>query len=129
MLAPKLIVPLDVRRLGDRPCLLDRGSFSSAPRALLFREGAISDDRFALNAAKPAQGEMIALPRDGDGAVRAAAAFFGLALGDDFDKEDIGFRRSGPRKLSRAIEVGILRLRSFGADGELEIVGGLTVDL
>jgi hypothetical protein len=45
-----------------------------------------------VDAAKPCQGETIALPRDSNGAVRAAATFFGSALGDNFDKKDIGFR-------------------------------------
>jgi hypothetical protein len=84
---------------------------------LLFREGAGSDDKVALNATKPNQGEIVALLRNGDGAVRAAATFVRLAFGDGFDEEDIGFRLPGAREratsareLAYAIEVWILRL-------------------
>jgi hypothetical protein len=41
--------------------------------SVIFSIGAVSDDSFALNAAKPCQDETIALPSDGDRAIRAAA--------------------------------------------------------
>ena len=69
------------------------------------------------------------MPRDGDGAVRAAATFVDSAFGDDFYKKGIGFRRSDPCKLSCTIDIGILRLGPFGANSELEFIGGLIVDL
>ena len=72
---------------------------------------------------------LVALPRDGDSAVRATATFFCAAFADDLDKKDIGFRRSDPRKFPCAIEIRILRLGPFGANSELEFVGGGLSDL
>ena len=59
---------------------------------LLLLQRAIGDHGGALNAAEPAEREIIALPRHGHGAVGAAPAFVRRALGDDFDEEHVGFR-------------------------------------
>src|SRR5712691_11107680 len=99
------------------------------PLILLLLERAVGNDGGFLNAAEPAYGEIIPLPRDGEGAVRAAAAFFGLALGDDFDEEHIGFRLPDAGELPHTIEVRILDVRPLGANGELELVGHCTADL
>src|SRR5262249_1667943 len=64
-----------------------------------------------------------------DGAVRAAAAFVDLPLGDDLDEEDVGFRRADPVELADAVEVRIFRFRALGIDGDLEFVGRLAADL
>src|SRR5262249_31700081 len=59
---------------------------------LLLFQRAVGDDGIALNAAEPAEREIVPLPRDGDGAVRTATAFVGLALGDGLGVEEVGFR-------------------------------------
>jgi hypothetical protein len=87
---------------------------------LLFREDAGSNDNVALNATKPTQGEVVALPRNGDGAVRAATAFVRLALDDGFEEEDIGFRLTDARELADAIEVRIFRRRPLSRDRNLD---------
>src|SRR5215813_8798423 len=96
---------------------------------LLLLQRAVGDDGAALRGAEPSEREIVALPRQGDRAVRAATAFLGLALGDDLDVEHVGLRRSHAGELPGAIEIGILRLRSLGADRELELVRCLTTDL
>src|SRR6516165_32697 len=96
---------------------------------LLLLQRAVGDDGAALRGAEPSEREIVPLPRQGDGAVRAATAFLGLALGDDLDVEHVGLRRSHAGELPGAIEIGILRLRSLGADRELELVRCLTTDL
>src|SRR5262249_40026585 len=89
----------------------------------------VSDHGRALHAAEPSEREIIALPRDGDGAVRAAAALVDGALGDGFDEEGVRLGRPGARELSGAIQIRIFGLRSLGADGDLEFVRRRTADL
>src|SRR5712691_570204 len=96
---------------------------------LFLLQRAVGNDGALLDAAEPAHREIVALPRHGNGAVRAAAAFFGLALGDDLDEEHVGFRLPDAGELARAVEVRILGLRAFGANGELELVGRRAADL
>src|SRR5262249_51147882 len=67
-------------------------TFGSGCSLLLLLERAVGDDGSALNAAEPAEREIVPLPRDGDGAVRTATAFLGLALGDGLGVEEVGFR-------------------------------------
>jgi hypothetical protein len=90
---------------------------------LSLRKKPSGDDDIPLNAAKPTQGQIAALSSDGDGAVRAAAAFVRLALGDDFDEKDIGFRLPDARELADAIEVRIFSLGPLSGDRELELIG------
>ena len=96
---------------------------------LLLLERAVGNDGAPLDAAEPSEREIVALPRDGNGAIGAPSAFVGLALGDDFDEEDVGLRLPDAGELAGAVEVRIFRLGAFGRDRELEFVGRLAADL
>src|SRR5262249_41253186 len=63
-----------------------------------------------LNAAKPTHGQIIALSRNGDGAVGTTAAFVCLALSDDFGIKNVGIRLPDARELPDTIEFRIFRL-------------------
>src|SRR6266516_5073741 len=111
------------QRVGRALCLARR-----VEHQLLLLQRAVSNDGGALRAAEPPEREIVALARHGDGAVGAATAFVGLALGDDLDVEHVGFRRSGAGELSGAVEIRILRLRSPSVYRELELVRLLAAD-
>src|SRR5262249_60409583 len=96
---------------------------------LLLLQRAVRDQGRALHAAEPSERELLRLPRDGDGAVRTAAALVGRALGDDLGEEYVGFRRPGAGELAGAIEVRILGLGALGSDRDLELVRRLAADL
>ena len=96
---------------------------------LLLLERAVGNDGAALDAAEPSEREIVALPRDGNGAIGTPSAFVGLALGDDLDEEDVGLRLPDAGELAGAVEVRIFRLGAFGRDRELEFVGRLAADL
>src|SRR5262245_20862890 len=96
---------------------------------LLLLQRAVGDHGGALHAPEPSEREIIALPRDGDGAVGTAAALVGRAFGDGLDEEHVGLRRAGAGELADAIEVRILGLGALGADRDLELVRRLAPDL
>ena len=60
---------------------------------------------------------------------QTAPAVVDRALSNDFDEEDIGFRRPDASKRSPAVEARIRCLCPSGANDELELIGRLAADL
>jgi hypothetical protein len=94
-----------------------------------FLRACLSDDRVGFYTAKPEQRQIVTRSRNRYSTVGTAPTLVDRALSDDFDKEDIGFRRPDASKRSRAVEVRIRCLCPSGADDELEFIGRLAADL